>query len=71
MAKQISNSSEVTELVAQINDLARKRPICLISIEVGERTPAFDVAEIEASCGDVADYFVIQTGPLTHELEQQ
>ncbi len=71
MARQVSNSSEVTELVAQINDLARKRPICLISIEVGEHTPAFDVAEIEASCGDLADYFVIQTGPLTRELEQQ
>lgn len=68
MKHLVQNLKDVTDLVAAIKSATRKKPICVVSIATSETAPGFDVDHLMAETENMADFYIIKTGALTHEF---
>lgn len=65
----VTSSSEVSKLATGLLDPHRDRPWGIVTIPVTAGGPQIDVEQLEDDAGDVCEFFVIQTGTLSRELD--
>ncbi len=70
MATTITDSQGLADLARHLLDTKRARPACLVTIAVNAQEPAFDLEQLASNAGQFCDFYVIQTGDLTRELQR-
>ena len=66
---RVISSDRVVELATGLLDVTRDRPWGVVTIPAGAQTPLVDIEQLHDEAGDVCQFFVIQTGTLTRELD--
>ncbi len=70
MTKTIGSNEGVKELVDEILNSRRTRPVCVISTPNGELEPAFDPLFVDQEVSKFCDVFVIIGGTATREMQE-
>ncbi len=71
MVTMIKTESEARRLAGDINSLLRVRPFVVVTTPAQSARPYIDPDEIETQVGDLAEVFLIRTGPESWAFSQQ
>ena len=63
MVTRIATEDAARRLAAEINSVLRTRPYVVVSTPAGHSRPYIDPTEVESQVGNLADVFLIPTGP--------
>lgn len=66
--RRIEDANAVIQLVNDLTGHTRSKPLCLISTEFNSKGSQFDLHELEAEIGSIAELVLIETGPATFAL---
>jgi hypothetical protein len=69
--RRIVDANTVVQLVNDLTGPIRSKPLCLISTEFNSKASQFDLHELEAELGSIAELVLIETGPATFALADQ
>lgn len=69
--QQISEGSGASSLADMLNGDARRRPIVVVTVPTGRDEPWIDVDEIAREAGNLADVYLMPTGPFTWEFSNR
>lgn len=69
-AKEIIDEQGAAALADLLNGSGRRRPVVVVTIPAGGTDPWIDVEEITREAGDLADVYLMPTGPLTWEFSR-
>jgi hypothetical protein len=68
---QISDGSGAASLADALNGDGRRRPVVVVTIPTGREEPWIDVDEIAREAGDLAEVYLMPTGPFTWEFSNR
>lgn len=63
--RRVETDEAASALADRLNGSDRDRPIVVVTTPSGEREPWIDVSEIERQVGDLAEVYLMPTGPFT------
>lgn len=74
MVTTIRTEDAAKRLAAEVNSVRRTKPYVVVSTPAGRNRPHIDPAEVESQVGNLADVFLIPTGPeswtFSHEMPE-
>ncbi len=65
---EITLTSELQRLVAELFSSSRKKPICVLTLPFHSDVPAVDLSDLEEAA-DACDFYLLTTSDLTREFE--
>jgi hypothetical protein len=63
--RTVGTEAEAAALADLLNGAGRKRPVVVVTTPAGHPTPRIDVTKIDRELGDLADVYLMPTGPHT------